>query len=234
MVLWRHTRRSRINSQKRCSIHHRGLECKSRKSRYNWVTGKFGPGEQNEVGQRLTEFCQENALVIANTLFQQHKRWHYTWTSPDGQYQNQIDYILCSRRWRSCIQSAKARPGTDCGSDHQLLIAKFRLKLNKVGKTTRPGRYELNQIPMDGGAWWAAVHGVTKSRTRLSNLTFTFHFHALEEEMATHSSVLAWRIPGMGEPGGLPSMGSHRAGHDWSDLAAAAAAALWICSGCDK
>ena len=77
---------------------------------------------------------------------------------------------------------------------------------------------------MDGGAWWAAVHGVPKSRTRLSDFTSTFHFHALEKEMATHSSALAWRIPGMGEPGGLPSLGSHRVGHDWSDLAAAAAA----------
>ena len=77
---------------------------------------------------------------------------------------------------------------------------------------------------MDGGAWWAAVHGVAKSRIRLSNFTFTFHFHALEKGMATHSSVLAWRIPGTGEPGGLLSMGSHRVGHDWSDLAAAAAA----------
>ena len=67
---------------------------------------------------------------------------------------------------------------------------------------------------MDGGAWWAAVYGVAKSQTRLSDFTFPFHFHALEEEMATHPSVLAWRIPGMGEPGGLPSMGSHRAGHD--------------------
>ena len=76
---------------------------------------------------------------------------------------------------------------------------------------------------MGGGAWWAAVHGVAKSRTRLSDVTFTFHFHALKE-MATHSSVLARRIPGMGEPGGLPSMGSHRVGHDGSDLAAAAAA----------
>ena len=76
---------------------------------------------------------------------------------------------------------------------------------------------------MDGGAWWAAVHGVAKSRTRLSVFTFTFHFHALEKEMATHSSVLAWRIPGSGEPGGLPSVGSHRVRHDWSDLVAAAA-----------
>ena len=73
---------------------------------------------------------------------------------------------------------------------------------------------------MDGGAWWAAVHGVAKSRTRLSNFPFTFHFHALEKEMTTHSSILAWRIPGTGEPGGLPSVGSHRVGHDWSDLAA--------------
>ena len=68
--------------------------------------------------------------------------------------------------------------------------------------------------PMDGGAWWAAVHGVAESRTQLSDFTFTFHFHALEKEMATHSSVLAWRIQGMGEPGGLPSMGSHRVGYD--------------------
>ena len=77
---------------------------------------------------------------------------------------------------------------------------------------------------MDGAAWWAAVHGVAKSRIRLSDFTFTFHFDTLEKEMATHSSVLGWRIPGMGEPGGLPSMGSHRVGHDLSDLAAAVVA----------
>ena len=76
---------------------------------------------------------------------------------------------------------------------------------------------------MDGGAWWAAVHGVAGTQTRLSDFTFTFHFHALEKEMATHSSVLAWRIPGMGEPGGLPSMGSYRGRHDGSDLAVAVA-----------
>ena len=76
--------------------------------------------------------------------------------------------------------------------------------------------------PMDGGAWWAAVHGVATSLTRPSDFTFTFHFPALEKEMATHSSVLAWRIAGMAEPGRLPSVGSHRVGHDWSDLAAAA------------
>ena len=83
-----------------------------------------------------------------------------------------------------------------------------------------PLQYSCLENPTDGGAWWAAVHGVARSRTRLSDITFTFRFHALEKEMATHSSVLAWRIPGTGEPGGLPSMGSHRVRHDWSDLAA--------------
>ena len=83
-------------------------------------------------------------------------------------------------------------------------------------------QYSCLENPMDGGAWWAAVHGVAKSRTRLSYFTFTFHFHPLEKEMATHSSVLAWRISGTEEPGGLPSMGSHRVRHDWCDLVAAA------------
>ena len=95
------------------------------------VTDKLGLGVQNEGGQRLIEFCQENALVMANTLFQPHKRQLYTWTSPDGQHQNQIDYILWSQRWRSSIKSAKIRPGADCGSDHELLIAKFRLNWKK-------------------------------------------------------------------------------------------------------
>ena len=95
------------------------------------VTGKFGLGVQNEAGQRLIDFCQENTLVIANTLFQQHKRRLYTWTSPDGQHQNQIDHILCSQRWRTSVKSAQIRPGADCGSDRELLIAKFRLKLKK-------------------------------------------------------------------------------------------------------
>ena len=91
-----------------------------------------------------------------------------------------------------------------------------------------PLQYSCLENPMDGGALWAPVHGVAKSRTRLSDFTFTFHFHALEKEMATHSSVLAWRIPGTGEPGGLPSMGSHRVWHNWSNLAAAAAADSYL------
>ena len=104
---------------------------------------------RNEAGQRLIEFCQENALVIANTVFQNHKRRLYPWTSPDGQHQNQIDYILCSQRWRSFTQSTKKRPGADCCSDHELLVTKFRLKLKKVGKIARPFRYDVNQIPYD-------------------------------------------------------------------------------------
>ena len=89
-----------------------------------------------------------------------------------------------------------------------------------------PLQYSCLENPMDGGAWWAAVHGIAKSRTRLRDFTFTFHFHALEKEMATYSSVLAWRIPGTGEPGGLLSMELHRVRHNWSNLAAAVAAGL--------
>ena len=100
-------------------------------------------------------------------------------------------------------------------------VGKIRLPRDNLreGKGN-PLQCSCLENPRDRGAWWAAVHGVTKGRTRLSNFTFTFYFHALEKEMATHSSVLAWRIPGTGEPGGLPSMGSHRVRHDWSDLAA--------------
>ena len=99
-----------------------------------------------------------------------------------------------------------------------------------LGKTPQrrqwyPPQHSWLENTMDGGAWWAAAHGLARSRTGLSDFTFTFHFHALEKEVATHSSVLAWRIPGTGEPGGLLSMGSHRVGHDWSNLAAAAPAA---------
>ena len=89
-----------------------------------------------------------------------------------------------------------------------------------------PLQYSCLENPMDRGAWWAAVHGVAKSQTCLSDFPFTFHFHALEKEMATHSSALAWRIPGTGQPDGLPSMGSHRVGHNWSDLAAGSVKAM--------
>ena len=105
---------------------------------------------QKEAGQRLIEFCQENALVIANTLFQKHKRRLYTWTSPDGQHQNQIiSFAAKEKRFGEALYTQQKQDRADCGSDHALLIAKFRLKLKKVGKTTRPFRYDLNQISND-------------------------------------------------------------------------------------
>ena len=106
-----------------------------------------------------------------------------------------------------------------------LLLLLKSVTVFREGKGT-PLQRSCQENPMDGGAWWAAVHGVEKSRTRLSDFIFPFHFHALEKEMATYSSVLAWRIPGTGEPGGLPSVGSHRVGHGWSDSAAAAGAVI--------
>ena len=151
MVLWRPTRPFRTNTKKDVLFIIGDWNAKVGSQETPGVTGKFGLGIRNEAGQRLIEFCQENALVIANTIFQQHRRRLYTWTSPDGQHRwsNQIDYNLCSKRWRSSIQSAKTKPGPDCGSDHELLIAKFRLKLKKAWKTTRPFRFDLNQIPYD-------------------------------------------------------------------------------------
>ena len=149
MVLWWPTRPSRTNTKKDVLFIIGDWNAKVGSQEIPGVTGKFGLGVQNEAGQRLTEFCKENTLIMANILFQQHRRRLYTWKSPDGQYWNQTDYILCSRRRGSSIQSAKTRPGADCDSDHELLIAKFRLKLKKVGKTTRPFKYDLNQIPYD-------------------------------------------------------------------------------------
>ena len=147
MVLWWPIRHSRTNKHpKRCPFHHSRLECKSRKSRDNsssrqvwpWST-KWSRAKANRVLSRECIGHSKHPLPI-------HKRQLYTLTSPDGQFQNQIDYILCSWWWRSSIQSAKTRLGAHCGSDHELLIAKFRLKLKKVRETTRPFRYDLNQI----------------------------------------------------------------------------------------
>ena len=143
MVLWIPTTSCRANTKKICPFQHRGLECKSRKSRDTWVTGQFGLGVQNEAGQRLTAFCQENTLRV-NTLFQQHKRQLYTWISPDGQYWSQIDYILCSWNGKSAETVSRNKTGSLLW-----LIAKCRVKLKKVGKTTRLFRYDLNQFPYD-------------------------------------------------------------------------------------
>ena len=114
-------------------------------------------------------------------------------------------------------------------SPTQLSFTKHLL-CSRVGESNgTPLQYSCLENPMEGGAWKAAVHGVAKSWTQLSDFTFTFHFHALEKEMATHSSVLVWRIPGIGQPGVVPSLGLHRVGHDWSDLAAAAACSRVLC-----
>ena len=129
-VLWRLIRPFRTNTKKDVLFIIGDCHAKVESQEIPGVTDKFGLGIQNETGQRLIEFCQENALFIANTLFQQHKRRFYTWTSPDGQHRNQIDYILCSQRWRSSIQSAITSQGADCGSDHELLITKFRLNIS--------------------------------------------------------------------------------------------------------
>ena len=123
--------------------------------------------------------------------------------------------------------SGRLRWASEFINRHDLYSDIF-LVCNLVSSDGTPLQYCCLENAMDGEAWWAAVHGVGKSQTWLSDFTFTLPFHALEKEMATHSSVLAWRIPGTEEPGGLPSVGSHRVGHDWSDLAAAAAAAALL------
>ena len=134
--------------EKRYFIHHWGLVCKSRKSRDAGSNRQVWPWRTKWSRIKANWILPRECSVREKTLFQQHKKWLYTWTSPNGQYRNQIGYILCSWRWRSCIQSAKTRPGADCGSSHQLLKATLRLKLKKVGKITRPARarYDLSQI----------------------------------------------------------------------------------------
>ena len=125
------------------------MECKSRKSRDTWSNRQDWPWSTEWSRAKADRVISGNTVVIVNILFQQHNNQLFTWTSTDGQNGNQIDYILCSRRWRNSIQSAKTRLEADCGSDHELLIAKFRLKWKKVGKITRPFRYDLNQILYD-------------------------------------------------------------------------------------
>ena len=149
MVLWRPIRPSRTNTWKRCPFHYRGLACKSRKSRDTWSNRQICPWSTEWSRTKANRVLPRERTGHSKHPPQQHKRRLYTWTSPDGQYQNQTDYIICSQRWRSSIESTKIRLGADCGSDHELLIAKFRFKLKKVGKTTRPLRYDLKQIPYD-------------------------------------------------------------------------------------
>ena len=150
MILWRPTRLPRNNTKKDVLFIIADCNTKIGSQEKPAVTGKFGLGVQNQAGQSLTEFCQENTQVTANTLFQQHKRRLYTWTSPDGQYWNWLfqfnclGYILGSWRWRNSTQSVKTRPGAVYGSDCELLIPKLRFKLKKVGKTTRASNMSAN------------------------------------------------------------------------------------------
>ncbi|CAF0920390.1 unnamed protein product [Rotaria sordida] len=111
------------------------------------IVGKFGLGKCNEAGERLLDFCQENHMIITNTCFQQPKRRLYTWTTPNEQHRNHIDYILCNRRWKSSITSIKTRPGADCGTDHELLLACFRIKLKQHHKSTQTAKPDLRNIP---------------------------------------------------------------------------------------
>ena len=128
LVLWRPTKPTRTNTKKRCSFHYRGLKYKNRKSRDTWSNRQIWPWSTEWSRAKANRVLPKERTGHSKHPLPKHKRRLYTWTSPDGQYWNQIDYILCSQRWRRSIQSAKTRPGADCGSDHELLIAKYRLK----------------------------------------------------------------------------------------------------------
>ena len=136
-------------TQNRCSFHYRVQESKSRKSRDTWSNRQIWLGSTKRSRSKANKLLRRECIGHSKHPLPIQKGRLYTWTSPDGQYWNQIDYILLSQRWRSPIKSAKRRPGADCGSDHEPLIAKFWLKLKKLGKTTRPFRYELNEISFD-------------------------------------------------------------------------------------
>ena len=135
MVLWRPARPFRTITQKRCPFHYRGLECTSKKSRDTCSNRQMWPWSTKWSRAKAKNVLPREHTGHNKHPLPQHKRRLYTWTSPDGQYWNQIDYILCTQRWRSSTQSAKTRPGAECGSDHELFIAKFRLKWKKVWKT---------------------------------------------------------------------------------------------------
>ena len=154
------------------------------------------------IESSLLHFCNlDKSGIISTALMVRRRQWHPTPVLVPRKSHGQRSLVGCSPWGREESDMTER--------------LHFHFSLSCTGE----GNGNLLQCsclenPMDGGAWWAAVHGVEKSRTQLSDFTFTFHFHALEKEMATHSSVLTWRIPGMGQPAGLPSMGSHRVGHD--------------------
>ena len=152
IVLWRPTRPSRTNTQKRCPFHYRELECKSRKARNTWSDRQTWPWSTEWSRAKASRVLPRECTGHSKHPLPTAKRQLYTWTSPDGQYWNQIDYILCSQRWRSSTLSTKTRPGVDCGSDHELLIAKFRLKLKKVGRPTFSARPKSNSLWLYSGS----------------------------------------------------------------------------------
>ena len=169
------------------------------------------------------------------SAFKRRSSWHlqhHRWTWRTFCYVKEVSPALGLRWCKHCEFKEWFPLPVSSDPLHAVLFFVTHLTIvtdwGLVSSTTR--LFGKHSLYMGRGAWWAAVHGVAKSRTQLSDFTFTFHFHALEKEMATHSSVLAWRIPEMGEPGGLLSMGLHRVGHDWSDLAATAAAAAFYIS----
>ena len=115
------------------------------------IKGPHCLGSRNDRGQMLLDFCFENQMVVGNSLFKQHPRRLFTWTSPDGKTKNQIDYILVPKRWRTSLLNAKTYPGADCGSDHELLVATIQMKMRKIKKPTAPIRFDLSKIPEDYG-----------------------------------------------------------------------------------
>ena len=157
-----------------------------------------------------------NAIPIKLPMVFFREQWHPTPVLLPGKSHGQRSLVGCGPWGREESDTTERLP--------------FHFSLSCIGKGNgHPLQCSCLENPRDGWACWAAIYGVTESQTRLSDFPYTFHFHALEKEMATHSSVLAWRIPGTGEPGGLPSMGSHRVRHNWSDLAAVAAAVIqWL------
>ena len=144
----RPTRSARTNTPKRCAFHYRGLECKNRKSRNTWSNRQIWPWSTEWNRENVNSVLPRELTGQSKKFFQQERRRQCICALPDGQHQNQIDYILCSQIWRSSIQSAKTRPGTDCGSDHELLIDKFRLKLKKVGN-----QYTIQVWPESNPLW---------------------------------------------------------------------------------
>ena len=179
------------------------LECEVEWALGSITTNKVSGGDGIPI--ELFQILKDDAMKVLYSVCQQIWKTHQ-WPQD----------------WKRSVFIPIPKKGNAKEHSNYCTIALISHTSNGEGNGT-PLQYSCLENPMDRGAWWAAAHGVAKSRTRLSNFTFTFHFHALEKEMATHSSVLAWRIPGTGEPGGLPCMGSHRVGHDWSNLAAAAA-----------